>query len=586
MVFATVVLMMKLSSKNFRKNNMLVKRGMLLALSSILFACGGTGQDDGSPSDFQQDYAGLVIDGYLARATVFLDTNNDGTRNAWEPYAFTDDQGYFSYNPLTDTNYCAADASADQRQYCLITNSRYSNVVLRVDSGYDVLTGEPFVGQMSRRLFVPDEGSASDTLISPLTSLVTDLESENDQTGVLATLGLHSGDLDVDYLNADGNGQVDARLLNSALKVHKVVTVLSDRITDTYDQIGEEVGTPNDASSTVYREVARQLLTSGMSFDQTVADTTAMASVLDNAEQSMREVYERKEFDLPADMGNAADPGAFTRVIDVAARVVDVVNSLTDVTDGELDITQATGQARVLESVVIKALEEESQDATIDNAVDFLSSEENGALVTALVDSLAQDSGDVVALANNDFSGSDFDSVEEISQATRLPDDAAPFSRIAGLRIKVSDLDLGRGPDQLDDSEIEWYFNGSPEDTSGSFTACVKHIDDANIDGSLGEGSTRGEIVEGFWSLLGAQENNRQSYSLLITLTFLGTTYQAIMKPAGVETIGQVEYQRIRFDNDGQINVWHSADGFAEIAEVPATDEACVANLPSRIGIY
>jgi len=560
-------------------------QGIMFALvSSTIVGCGGTGQDEGTPSTFSQDYRGLAIDGYLARATVFLDTNNDGQRNAWEPFAFTDNEGYYSYNPNTDTNYCASDATAEQAQYCLRTNTHYTNVVVRIDGGYDVMTGEPFVGQLSRRFGSADEGEDI-AIISPITSLLSGLEDETEQEDVLSSLNLDASDIDVNYLNTDGAGRVDSNILNAALKVHKVVAVLSDRLTDTYDEIGEEIGTPNDATSTVYPSLAGELLRANQSFDITIQDSSSLASVLDSAEQALREVYMRKEFALPIDMGSASNPGDFSRVIDQASNVVDIINSVIDPTATDVLQEQTLGQIRAVESVVIKVLEETNTDTSVENAVSFFGNEGNGDLVSALLDSLSSDSADVSLLSANDFEGADFDSTEDVAASAQLSADTMPFTQIGGLKLRVSDLDLGRGPDRLDDSEIELYFEGEADDLSGAFSACVKHIDDANENGSLGEGSSRGEIVDGFWSLLGASSENTESYSLLITLTFLGTTYQAIMKPAGVETVDQIEYNLLRFDNDGELNSWHSLDGLVPWQERPTNNAQCEQVLPSRIGL-
>lgn len=570
------------------QSNTLLNRLILSVLTGSLMACGGTGQDAGTsapPPEQDKIFGGLAIDGYLARATVFLDTNNDGTRNAWEPFAFTDNEGYYSYNPNTETNYCAANATAEQAQYCLRTNTSRTDVIVRIDGGYDVTTGEPFVGQLSRRLSNVGESGVSDTLVSPISSLLTNVESSNDQNTILSSLNLESSDLDVNYLNTDGDGGVDSNVLNAALKVHKVVAVLSDRLTDTYTEIGEDFGTPNDATSSVYPQLANQLLSSGINFDLTIADTTSLATVLDNAETQLRQVYERKEFDLPADIGDASNPGNFSRVIDVASDIVDVVNKVID-PNIETDAIDALGQTRAIESVVIKVLEEGStNDSSIENAADFFTTESNADLVDALLASLNTDTANVAGLANNDFSGSDFDSAEEISNAATLSSDAQPFRAIGGMQIRVSDLDLGSAPNNLDDAEVEVYFNGTSDDIDGSFSACVKFIDDANIDGTLGDGNTRGELVDGFWSLLGANEGNVESYSLLMTITFLGTTYQAIMKPAGTEVIDQVSYEKIRFDNNGDIRVWHSEFGMTQTGTVPNTNEDCEERLPSRVGI-
>ena len=563
-----------------------LKLNTLGAAVALIAACGGSGQDDGTASQFQQDFGGLVVDGYLARSTVYLDTNNDGRRNAWEPFAFTDNEGYYSYNPNTDTDYCASTATAQEAQYCLRTNVQHSDVVVRIDGGYDVLTGEPFTGQLSRRLTNFGSDTVSDTLVTPITSLLTNVEDEDDQNTVLSSLGLASDDLDVNYLDTDGSGSIDAGLLNTALKVHKVVAVLSDRITDTYTEIGEESGTPSDGTSTVYSELANQLLSNGLTLDETIADSTALATVLDNTETTFQSLYQRRELDMPNDLGSPDVPTGFSRVIDVSNDIVDIVNTVIDQSATDLDLSSVTGQARVIESVVIKALDENGVDAEIDNAADFFSGSGNTALIDALVQSMTSSTADVASLAENDFSGTDFDSEEEITAAVQLPESATPFTQIGGMQIRVSDLDLGTGPTNADDAEVEWYFSGESGDIEGSFTACVKFIDGADTTtGTLGEGNTRGELVDGFWSLLGATDNTPESYSLLLTLTFLGTTYQAIMKPAGTETRGDINYQRIRIDTDGELNVWHSENGFVEVGSIPTTNDECQERLPTRIDI-
>ncbi|MGJ8694410.1 MAG: hypothetical protein ACSHW0_18225 [Thalassotalea sp.] len=567
-------------------NQTFSKTKLALCLSSALLvsACGGTDQDDGSASNFEQTFSGQAIDGYLARSTVFIDSNNNGTRDAWEAFAFTDNDGYYSYNPLTDTNYCASDASAQEQQYCLVSNVEYGNVVIRIDGGYDVLTGEPFLGQMSRRVNAEVQSEVDNSVISPITSLLTNVDNTSDRTSLLNSLNINEQDLNIDYLNTDGQGTVDTGLLNTALKIHKVVAVLSDRLTDTYTEIGEDFGTPNDASSAVYPNLAQQIINSGSHLDQALSDQSVLLSALDDAEGALREVYERKEFELPEDMGSVATPNAFTRVAEIGSQISSVVDNLINVNNTSFDLNDAIGGSRALETLVIKTVNEgNNQDNSIENVINFFNPENNnGDLVEELLRNLALETGDLNSLVRNDFTGDDFDSIEDISQASSLPTNSQPFTAIGGLSLKVSDLDLGFAPNNLDDSEVEFYFNGIESAISGDFLACVKHINDANVNGKLGEGSTRGELVDGYWSLLGSAEGNIKSYSLLITLNFLGTTYQAILKPAGKETINNTEYQLIRFDNDGELKNFHSLVGLTEIGSIPSSNAECEARLPSR----
>ena len=560
------------------------KRWLSVAIAGALLAgCGGTGQDDGSPSLDIQEFGGSVIDGYLARASVFLDTNNNGTRDAWEPSAFTDNEGFYSFNPRSGTDYCADDATEQHQQYCLETAVKYDNVVVRVDGGYDVLTGEPFLGQMTRRVNVAAGDQPADQLVSPITSIITAAQNDEEKNRMLEALGLEAADLDRDYLNTDGSGTIDADLLNKALTIHKAVTVLADRLTDTYDEIGETFGTPNDASAFVYQALAKQVVES-QDLDAAL-QPQQLYQVLDTAEEELRAVYERKDINLPTDMGNAIIPGNFTRIAEVVSDIPPVVDALIDVNAPPSSEEDVTGKARALEALVIKAVNEVSVDNTIESAVAFFTDQSNEPLIGALVESLGGDTADVDLLSANDFSGADFDSVLEVAQSSSVPESAVPISQVGGLQLRLSDMHLGSAPDKLDDSEIEFYFNGEPADAEGSFTACVKIVNDANQDGTLGEGNTRGEIADGFWSKLGASDTDGSTYNLLMTVNFLGATYQGIIKVVGKEMIDGVEHHSIRFDSDGKLETWHSLNGFTDKGEVPLTSAGCEVRLPSRVGI-
>ena len=570
---------MKNLIKKFAKSKLTIG----LSATILLSACGGTEQDQGEVSTSQQVFGGLAIDGYLARATVFLDTNNDGTRNAWEPFAFTDDEGYYSFNPNQNINYCADTATSEQSQYCLQTNTYRSDVVVRIDGGYDISTGEPFTGQLSRRLTDVEEGGVNDTLITPISSLLTNIETDADQSALLSSLNLTIEDIDVNYLNDDGMGGINSKILNAAIKVHKTVTVLSDRLTDTYDEIGDSFGTPNDATNILYFQLGSQLLTSNLSFDDLTNNAIELTEVLDNAETSLRDIYERKDFDLPADLGSVNNPTNFSRIIDVTSYLVDVTNTVIP-PNSLIEAPEVLGAVRAVETLVIKTLNEVGTDFSIDNAISFFTGTDTD-LIDTLLDNLSDETADIISLVNNGFVSTDFDTITEVESKGKLADDVQPFTQIGGLSLKVSDLDLGSYPDKLEDSEAEFYFSGLATDRSGEFSACVKYIDDASIDGSLGEGNTRGELIDGYWSLLGSSESSIESYSVLLTITFLGTSYQAILKPAGEEIISEVTYQKLRFDNNGEFDTYHSEDGFISAVSIPTTNNECQERLPSRVGI-
>lgn len=558
---------------------------LVASMAILLTACGGSEQDQGTVSQTQQVFRGQAVDGYIARATVYIDTNNDSTRNAWEPFAFTDNEGFYSFNPNNNTDYCNDNASTEQAQFCLQTNAQVTEAVIRIDGGYDVLTGEPFLGQMSRRITGIAKGEIQNTLITPLTSLFTYVTSQEERLALLNSLQINEAELNINYLNVDGSGQIDSHLFNAAIKVHKVVTVLSDRLTDTYDEIGQELGTPNDASSAVYKNVVNELISATATFDIVMTNAAALLNIVNNAENEIRDVYLRKDIELPQPsnaLENDNNANHYNRIIDVATSLANTVDVFIN-PNTSIDELTALASARAVETLVIKAVNEEGIDTTIDNLTSFITGN-NNLLIDALLASLSLETANIASLAQNDFTGSDFDTENEIRAASLLPDNTQGFNQLGGLTLKISDLDLGSAPNNLEDKEVEFYFSGEPSALQGSFTACVKYIDDASSNGNLGEGNTRGELIDGFWSKLGAS-NTGESYSTLLTLSFLGSTYQAILKPAGEETLNAITYNKLRFDFDGKIKQYYSEDGFITSTTIPTTNDQCKAKLPSRVGI-
>lgn len=547
-----------------------------------LAACGGTGQDTGQVSSLTEHaYSGTAIDGHLARARVYFDYDNNGTRSPWEPFALTDNDGHYSYNPDTDTDYCA-DLSADTAIFCLQNSRQDENVMIRVEGGYDVVTGEPFKGQLSRRVNTATGGSVTGTVISPMTTVVSSAETEQDKQTLLLALGIDEADLDVDYLNSDGNGGVDAGLFNTAVKLHKINNLLADSVEDHYSEVFSEPGLPSDMSASAYRNLGYQMLASRANLEQAVSNKAFISSVLQSVEMDARELYRRRDLPLPNNGSDLVDRG---HISNRAANMAQVIDTLLPA-NMPIDAANVRGRTRTIEALTLKNLKDNSgQDTSVETAVAFFTNDNNRSHAQTVIDALGQRDADLNALARNDFVSTDFTSVEAVNAAVRLPADAVAFSQLAGLKLRIADMNLGFGPNNLDDSEVEAYFMGEPDATEGRLIACVKHIDDASSDGTLGEASIRGERVSGHWSLLNPDASDGSSYDVVLTLKFLGATYQAIMKSAGTNVIDGNTMQTIRFDYAGEIRSWHSAVGLQPQTIVPATNKECEVSLPSRIGL-
>jgi hypothetical protein len=459
-------------------------------------------------------------------------------------------------------------------------------VVLRIEGGYDIITGEPFFGQMSRRI-KPDGKSVIFSTITPLTTLLTSAETPAEINKILTSLNISESDLDIDYLKSDS--VVNIKLLTIALKLHKVSTLLSDRLVDTYLEIGEEMGTPNDATSIVYEKIANEMINTSATVSDIIKDEKTLIRILDSSEKVLRNIYTNNELPLPSDLGDSGNPNKFARIAEISSHVNDIIDNLIP-NNSSTDNKQTTGAIRALETVIMKStLEGETKDVSIDNAILFFTDKTKPELVQAFSSGLSGDNADLSNVSSHTFNATELNTPEKIATITQIPDTIVPFSQLGGYRIKVSDPDLGEAPNNLKDEEIEFYFKGNATSFSGEFGACVKHIKGAKSDGTLGEGNTRGELITGFWSLLGASTQHPKSYSLLITLRFLGAHYQAIMKPSAAKTpnnqVDTQETQFFRFDNNGKFVVWDSVDGFVSNVSIPSSNKECELRLPSRVGL-
>lgn len=176
----------------------------LSLLTTAVFMAGCADLQDGG-DDNRTNINGLVVDGRVANGLVWIDLNQNGKLDKdFEPYARTDAQGYYSYNPDTQVNYCqqgALDLPAYQSnlRHCLLFGASYDPILLRVRGGIDLDTGERLKGSMSMETTISDASKLRDKpmIMSPLTSLLRHGEAE--QGTLLEALGIEIEDLFLDF---------------------------------------------------------------------------------------------------------------------------------------------------------------------------------------------------------------------------------------------------------------------------------------------------------------------------------------------------------------------------------------------------
>lgn len=166
------------------------KRAMLALASTavLLAACGGGGGGGGvlSPLASASKLTGLVVDGYLQGATVFLDMNRSGIQDAGEPSTTTDLNGRYTLD------------------YSGVTES-ITGLPVVATGGVDSDTGFAFTGKLAASIEEARQGQ----VVTPLTTvvdamvaqgLVADLATAKQK--VATALGLTVGQLSMDPVAA------------------------------------------------------------------------------------------------------------------------------------------------------------------------------------------------------------------------------------------------------------------------------------------------------------------------------------------------------------------------------------------------
>lgn len=224
----------------FKQKNVLIS----LAVAAMLAACGGggggsetsltpdsgTGSNNGGNtpgggsntpgggSGSGSTTSGKVVDGYLAGSVVVCDTNNNGTHDANEAVALTDNQGGFTF---------AAACSAP----------------IFAIGGTDTGTTLPFRGQL--------KASAGSTVVTPLTSLMTNANLTN--AAIVASLGL-TGGIDVtktDPAAGTASAPTNGALYNRTLAVQQILQQTADAVAALTNQ------RTTSQTQAIYAEVAK-----------------------------------------------------------------------------------------------------------------------------------------------------------------------------------------------------------------------------------------------------------------------------------------------------------------------------------------
>lgn len=514
-----------------------------LAAAISLAGCSNDNPDAGS-SSVKTAVSGIAVDGYIAGATVYVDFNNNGRKNAGEPSALTDKDGYFTTAKDGITNYCGVDATSLQTIHCLKAAGISNNSVIRTFGGYDLFTGEPFKGSLAARVTVGEDGVVASQMVSPLTSMLVDISDADDQENLLDFFGLLRPDLETDFLDGDAYNSdtvKSATLLNSAIKLHKIVTLFSEVFSERYEAFGEERSFPETPNAIIYKALATNLV--GNSLDQ-----TTLTNAFNDAQSTIRVLYEgSKNLTLPSPVNG-------TTPVQNALSLIGLVDSTIP---SSTAFSTAASRVIGVETVVQKMVKKTGDISDVVIEASDIGSGLYAAIDSALVD------GDVdfIALTEVDYSALTSSSYDGVTV-----EGGNSFADLANKQLYVS---LGESQNEPNGRGY-FFFNSEDGATGGELKVCLKYSDGNSNTAKFEESD--GVLLSGTWlSLDSSKLILKLSGALSVSLTDKGTSSN--------------DKQRYTLSYGGETRSWLSDDGLLDDAEPqsvtdqPTNDAECASLL-------
>lgn len=511
-----------------------------LAAAIALAGCSSDNPDKGKKLS-TTNVSGVAVDGYLAGASVYVDFNNDGSQSAGEPSALTDKNGYFSTGK-DGTDYCAKDASGLASLHCLKASTIKTGDIIRTAGGFDVFTGEPFLGSLAARVSVDEDGVVANQMISPLTSVLVDVENEEDKQTILDALALDVADLDEDFLD---DASYDANAVNNATKLHKVVTLLSDAFTEEYDEFGEETSFPDSPNKLIYAALAERLAAGD------TLDSATLRDVFDDVQEKIVALFEEDDDDddddeddyddMPDSVSSSDRDAAIAHAVDIQDLIDNAISSSTPSSDA---------QARVIgvETVVKKMIDDASDVASAIAEVGDPSSN----LYTKIDDALMMGDVDFIALTNVDFTAPNYDDMGVIGGDS--------FANLSQKQLYVNldeDGKTGGG---------YFFFESEQDAPAGELKVCLSY-DDGDDDNDEFE-ETDGVLLKGTWLSI---DDSRLILNLAGALS------------VNLADKGMIDgnLHRYTLSYGGDTRSWTSSDGLLDetldsnAVMIPSNDDAC-----------
>jgi|GEM_PF-3390634 len=555
---------------------------LALAVMALgLVGCGTEEQDNGNNisarSTSNGDQAsGVVVDGPVVRGLVFLDLNDNLKKDSFEPSALTDNNGYFGSDPVKGINYCSSTSAnmtyVPRPEFCLnispgqlmTTLQNENNTKIIITGGYDLYTGEPFEGSMSKEMYnfkditritaelnsqykddpeelrrrVDNINRINGLAITPLSSIA---RTNSDTETFLKTLGIEDSNLN--FLNPadpEGDGQADNFQANKfavTYQMHKFVTVVAAWVKNAYPEIGDNDELPNDVSNLVYKQFEN--------FHKGDFNAAWTGIYID-----ITALYQNGGVELNAPIAGA---DIYANLAAVKTAIVSAFGyNVTDGLGSELTFDNVKARVRGVEVVVLKIIR--GLDHT--GALEAL---KIPAYLTALEGNGA-DNGNINFTQLVEFSGDENALTAE--SALAAANSGVSLSELAGKSLSFEDDD----PSVNSKAAIFFTSNetGDEAPTKGQIHLCLKYEGDSDVD-------LDGNYISGSWDTIPALNN-----TVLLEMNIFGGT-SAVLKKVGEDGTGATQY---RFDYANKITKFSSAEDFEvtadlELETIPNSNETC-----------
>ena len=621
----------------------------ILALVAGLTACGGADEMQDGPlpgtdapivvtEDNSTKIAGAALAGYVANGLVWIDLRDNDTLDGTEPFAYTDSQGYFSYNPNTGIDYCAAQ-SAVLQQHCLDIGQSTGTVEIKVAKGTQLFSSTPFVSVLTQlvdletaranypalialgakpsgnSIIWQEQVSQRQVVMSPLGTLAYYLPDETQVAEVIQAFGLsasfdlsNEATLSINFM--EGLSNTNDTVSKELVVANATINAIVDNFTLNFDaaftsvDLGFDGFAINNADN-VYKALAQVVVSainadpaaSPSTFDNKALQHFASNNALINVEQllnaqdlmqaNINDDYSGLElFNFP--IQTPADS------LIMAQESVDLSSAAVGVSLNDSATIALLVDFQSIQKFDAKSLSRNAtilQQLTLNEKMLNLASQVFGETpIESTLGSLMKNARNPITLSGG--TNLDIFSLKNALLRSELnPDetvDAASsdefiLSDADALTIPGSYLSLSGVQDGNEQGQLVVYFDGASEDTSGSITMCVAYNNPSDPSNNIS-----GQRFTGSWGFIG-ESGNRLSLlaeGFRVQMNILGETLGSEIpleqQVPSLQRNPNEFYGQLGFSLNDDSGSWHSDDasvsgdfGFRTIESIPNTDSQC-----------